>query len=54
MPARADQAFQRFLPVLVDLGGWQGKKPDGMSMTMGNTCMTIATRDYRRGAAQLK
>jgi hypothetical protein len=31
---RADQAFQRFLPLLVDLDGWQGKKPDGMSMEM--------------------
>jgi hypothetical protein len=52
-PARADQAFQRFLPLLVDLGGWQGKKPDGMSMAMGNTSMTTATRDYQRGPAQL-
>jgi hypothetical protein len=27
---RADQAFQRFLPLFVDLDGWQGKKPDGI------------------------
>jgi len=51
--ARADQPFQRFLPLLVDLDGWQGKKPDGMSMTMTGVSMTTATRDYRRGSAQL-
>jgi hypothetical protein len=52
-PARADQAFQRFLPLLVDLDGWQGKKPDGMSMDMPNASMTTANRDYQRGPAQL-
>jgi hypothetical protein len=51
--ARADQAFQRFLPLFVDLDGWQGKKPDGMTMDMPNASMTTATRDYQRGAAQL-
>ena len=51
--AHAEQAFQRFLPLFVDLDGWQGKKPDGMSMEMSNTSMTTATRDYQRGAAQL-
>jgi hypothetical protein len=50
---RADQAFQRFLPLFVDLDGWQGKKPDGMTMDMPNASMTTATRDYQRGAAQL-
>jgi hypothetical protein len=50
---RGEQAFQRFLPLLVDLNGWQGKKPDGMSMEMPNNSMTTATRDYQRGAAQL-
>jgi hypothetical protein len=49
----ADQAFQRFLPLLVDLDGWQGKKPDGMTMEMPNASMTTATRDYQRGPAQL-
>ena len=47
--ARADQAFQRFLPLFVDLDGWQGKKPDGMSLDMPNSSMTTATRDYTRG-----
>jgi hypothetical protein len=50
--ARADQAFQRFLPLFVELDGWQGKKPDGMSMEMPGTSMTTATRDYTRGSAQ--
>jgi hypothetical protein len=52
-PSYADQAFQRFLPLLVDLDGWQGKKPDGMTMAMPNASMTTATREYRRGTAQL-
>jgi hypothetical protein len=51
--ADADPAFKRFLPFLVDLDGWQGKKPDGMSMDMTGGSMTTATRDYQRGAAQL-
>jgi len=52
-PARADQAFQRFLPLFIDLDGWQGKKPDGMSMEMPNASITTATRDYQRGPAQV-
>jgi len=51
--AHADQAFQRFLPLLIDLDGWQGKKPDGMSMEMPNNSMTSASRAYQRGSAQL-
>ena len=50
--AHADQPFQRFLPLFVDLDGWQGKKPDGMSMEMSNVSMTTATRDYQKGSAQ--
>jgi hypothetical protein len=49
----ADQAFKRFLPLLVELDGWQGKKPDGMTMEMPNASMTTATREYQRAAAQL-
>ena len=48
----ADQAFQKFLPLLIDLDGWQGKKADGMSMEMTNVSMTTATRDYQKGSAQ--
>jgi hypothetical protein len=51
--ARADQPFQRLLPLLVDLGGWQGQKADGMSMQMSGTSMTTATRDYERGEARV-
>jgi len=51
--SRADQAFQRFLPLLVDLQGWEGKKPDGMSMEMSNMSMTTANRDYEKGSAQV-
>ena len=50
--ARADQAFQRLMPLLVDLDGWQGKKPDGMSMEMPNGSMTTATREYQKGPAR--
>lgn len=51
--AQAEQSFQRLLPLLVDLDGWQGKKPDGVSMEMADTSMTTATRDYERGAAKI-
>ncbi|MCP3467567.1 hypothetical protein [Bradyrhizobium sp. CCGUVB23] len=53
-PSRADQPFQRLLPLLVDLAGWDGKKPDGMSMQMSDTSMTTATREYTRGSARLQ
>lgn len=52
-PARADQAFRKFFPLLVDLQGWEGKTPDGMSMEMGSTSMLTATREYHRGPARL-
>jgi hypothetical protein len=51
--AAAQEAFRRFFPFLVDLDGWQGKTPDGMSMAMGNTNMLTATREYERGSARL-
>jgi hypothetical protein len=50
--ARADQPFQRLMRLLVDLDGWQGKKPDGMSMEMPNGSMTTATREYQKGPAR--
>lgn len=52
--AYADQAFQRFVPFLVDLEGWQGKKPEGISMEMPGANMISATRDYQRGPARLQ
>jgi hypothetical protein len=53
LPASAQQAFRKFFPFLVDLDGWTGKTPDGMSMEMGNSSMLTATRDYQRGSARL-
>lgn len=50
---RADQPFQRLLPLLIDLNGWKGNKPEGMSMQMSDTSMTTATRGYERGSAQV-
>jgi hypothetical protein len=52
--AHAQQAFQRFLPFLVDLEGWQGKKPEGFSMEMAGNNMVTATREYQRGPARLQ
>jgi hypothetical protein len=51
-PARAEPAFQRLTPLLIDLDGWQGKKPDGMSMDMPSGGMTTATREYQKGSAK--
>lgn len=51
--AWADQPFERFLPLFIDLDGWDGKKPTGMSMEMTGASMTTATRDYRRGRSEL-
>src|SRR5580704_7376872 len=52
--AHAQQAFQRFLPFLVDLEGWQGKKPEGFAMEMTGNNMISATRSYERGPARLQ
>jgi hypothetical protein len=51
--AHAQQAFARFIPFLIDLPGWQGKKADGLSMEMPGNSMTTATRQYQRGQARL-
>ena len=51
--ARADQAFRRYLPLFIDLDGWKGNKPDGMTMEMPNNSMTTAKRDYTHGSAQI-
>jgi hypothetical protein len=50
--AHADPAFQRLTPLLIDLDGWQGKKPDGMSMDIPNGSITTATREYQKGPAK--
>jgi hypothetical protein len=51
--ARAEQAFRKFFPFLIDLDGWEGHTPDGMSMEMGNSSILTATREYRRGPARV-
>jgi hypothetical protein len=54
LPARAQQAFERLLPFLIDLDGWQGGKPDGVSMALGDDSMSSATREYRRGDDEIR
>jgi hypothetical protein len=51
--ARAQQSFQRFVPFLVELPGWTGKKPDGMGMELAGSNMISATRTYERGGAHV-
>jgi hypothetical protein len=51
--ARAEQAFERFYPFLIDLPGWTGNKPDGMAMQMASMSIMTATREYRRDAARI-
>ena len=53
LPASTEESFRRFFPFLIDLDGWQGKTPDGMSMAMGNANMLTATREYEHGSARL-
>ena len=50
--ARAEQPYQHLMPLLIDLDGWQGKKPDGMSMDMPGGSMTTASREYQKGPAR--
>ena len=47
--SRAQQSFQRFFPLLVDLQGWKAGKPDGAAMEIPGASMVTATREYRRG-----
>jgi hypothetical protein len=51
--AYSQQAFQRFIPLLVDLQGWTGKTADGMAMDIPGSSMITATREYERGEARL-
>lgn len=51
---QAQQAFQRFFPFLIDLDGWQGNKPEGVSMQATGTSMITATREYHRSPARLQ
>jgi hypothetical protein len=51
--ALAQQAYQRFVPFLVDLDGWQGKKAEGVALDMAGNRMITATREYQRAPARL-
>jgi hypothetical protein len=53
-PAQAEAAFQRFVPLLVDLSGWTGSKAEGMAMEMSGASMVAATRNYERGEARFE
>ena len=50
---QAQQAFQRFFPMLIELSGWKGNKPDGVSMEIPGSQMISATREYQRGEARV-
>jgi hypothetical protein len=52
LSARA-QAYQRFVPYLIELPGWKGAKAEGMGMEMAGASMITATRNYERGAAHI-
>lgn len=52
-PAAAQQAFKRFFPLLIDLAGWDGATPDGISMEMPGNNVLAASRDYSRGDSTL-
>uniref|UniRef100_Q07NG6 Twin-arginine translocation pathway signal n=1 Tax=Rhodopseudomonas palustris (strain BisA53) TaxID=316055 RepID=Q07NG6_RHOP5 len=53
-PAQAEAAYQRFVPLLIDLSGWSGDKAEGMAMEMSGASMTAATRNYERGEARIE
>jgi len=53
-PAAAEPLFKSLIPLLIDLKGWTGSKPDGMSMDMGDTKMTTALRKYEKDDAQVE
>jgi hypothetical protein len=52
-PAAADPAFKRLVPLLVDLPGFTGQKPDGMTMEMGEGALTTASRKYAKPPATI-
>ena len=52
-PAAADPAFKRLIPLLIDLPGWEGAKPDGMTMETGEGAMTTARRKYTKSPAMI-
>lgn len=51
--AHAEVNYQRFMPALVELPGWEAEKPDGMAMEMAGATMVTASRHYQRGDARI-
>ncbi|MGO3931093.1 hypothetical protein NP284_22610 [Rhodopseudomonas pseudopalustris] len=51
--ALAEGGYQRFVPLLVELSGWEGGKPEGMTMEVSGASMVTATRNYQRGEAHV-
>jgi hypothetical protein len=47
----AQEPYEVFFPLLVDLPGWKGDKPQGLTITAAG--MFSARRDYQRGDARL-
>jgi hypothetical protein len=50
---RAQQGYQRFVPLLIDLPGWTGMQPAGMEKETKGDRVTTASRSYTRGEARL-
>ena len=51
--AHAQQGFQRFASLLVDLPSWKASKADGMALEVAGSSMVTATRTYKRGDAKV-
>jgi hypothetical protein len=51
--ARAQPDPRRLVAFLIDLGGWDGRKPEGLDLEVPGSSVVTATREYRRGAARL-
>jgi len=47
------QSYNSLLPLLVDLSGWNGEKPQGMEMDYGGAKAITATREYEKGDSDL-
>ncbi|MFW6128639.1 MAG: hypothetical protein ACOC6P_00130 [Candidatus Aminicenantaceae bacterium] len=40
------ESSEDFVPLLIDIPGWEGDEPETMDMTQGNMVMVTASRDY--------
>jgi len=53
VPAAAEPAFKRLTPLLVDLPGFSGAKPNGGTLQSGEGDVIRASRKYSKDAASL-